>query len=66
MNIRKGLHLIFTLIISVFVASCTEAPREPLRIASSPWPGYEPGCATDRRPYAFVSPATWRDGVFLA
>lgn len=42
MNIRKGLHLIFTLIISVFVASCTEAPREPLRIASSPWPGYEP------------------------
>lgn len=24
------------------LAACTEAPREPLRMASSPWPGYEP------------------------
>lgn len=26
----------------MLISSCSEPPREPLRIASSPWPGYEP------------------------
>lgn len=34
--------LIFTLIVSSVLVSCNDAPRDPLRIASSPWPGYEP------------------------
>lgn len=29
-------------IIIVVLTSCSKAPQEPLRIASSPWPGYEP------------------------
>lgn len=32
------------ILISLFflISSCSEVPQEPLRIASSPWPGYEP------------------------
>lgn len=26
----------------LWIASCSESPPEPLRIVSSPWPGYEP------------------------
>lgn len=38
----KLIKLIFTLIVSSVLVSCNDAPRDPLRIASSPWPGYEP------------------------
>lgn len=30
------------LVVSSILVSCNDVPREPLRIASSPWPGYEP------------------------
>lgn len=36
------LSVIVIFISSLFLQSCHEAPKEPLRIASSPWPGYEP------------------------
>ena len=37
-------RLFFTLIcsFSLLLSGCSEPPVEPLRIASSPWPGYEP------------------------
>jgi len=38
----KKLNLFFICSLSFLLLSCSEAPREPLRIASSPWPGYEP------------------------
>lgn len=38
----KALNVIFILIVSFTLVSCNDAPLEPLRIASSPWPGYEP------------------------
>ena len=32
----------FAACLVIFISGCTEPPQEPLRIASSPWPGYEP------------------------
>jgi NitT/TauT family transport system substrate-binding protein len=40
--IRKILANILAGILTITITACTEAPKEPLRIASSPWPGYEP------------------------
>lgn len=38
-----GLHSRFPILAAVLLlAACSRAPTEPLRIASSPWPGYEP------------------------
>lgn len=34
--------IISILLISISISGCNQAPQEPLRIASSPWPGYEP------------------------
>jgi NitT/TauT family transport system substrate-binding protein len=28
--------------LTILLAACDSAPREPLRVSSSPWPGYEP------------------------
>lgn len=48
MTIARGGWVLWCLRIGVallaagVLASCGEAPSEPLRIASSPWPGYEP------------------------
>lgn len=39
---REKRHLIFILLFSFIIVSCNDAPRDPLRISSSPWPGYEP------------------------
>ena len=44
---RRGFVLCFTpagiaLFVMAMLSSCGKAPSEPLRIASSPWPGYEP------------------------
>jgi len=36
------LLLIPIILVCLFFSSCTQPPQEPLRIASSPWPGYEP------------------------
>lgn len=36
------MKLILIILTSIFITSCSEAPKEPLRVASSPWPGYEP------------------------
>lgn len=41
MNKWTGRKLLLVLF-SLAIFSCSEAPQEPLRIASSPWPGYEP------------------------
>lgn len=38
----KMTNVIFVLAFSFILASCNKAPQAPLRIASSPWPGYEP------------------------
>lgn len=38
----KLLKLVITALTSLIITACTEAPQSPLRIASSPWPGYEP------------------------
>lgn len=35
-------RLTVSILLSCLLASCSEAPPEPLRITSSPWPGYEP------------------------
>ena len=35
-------RVVFTCVSLLLLASCSERPSEPLRIASSPWPGYEP------------------------
>ncbi|MDO9052472.1 MAG: ABC transporter substrate-binding protein [Gallionella sp.] len=48
MTIARGSLVLWCLRTSVallaagVLASCSKAPSEPLRIASSPWPGYEP------------------------
>ena len=35
-------NIVIYLIVLCFLTSCTEPSEEPLRISSSPWPGYEP------------------------
>lgn len=40
-DFRRGMLAAFLLLIP-FLSSCGKEPVEPLRIASSPWPGYEP------------------------
>ncbi|TNC99633.1 MAG: NitT/TauT family transport system substrate-binding protein [Gallionellaceae bacterium] len=35
-------RVVFACVSLLMLASCSERPSEPLRIASSPWPGYEP------------------------
>lgn len=34
--------LVLSGILGLTLTACTDTPKEPLRIASSPWPGYEP------------------------
>lgn len=41
-RVRRIAMLSCALAASLLLSSCTEGPSEPLRIASSPWPGYEP------------------------
>lgn len=38
----KSLIRIASLVVLALVAGCSPPPSEPLRIVSSPWPGYEP------------------------
>jgi NitT/TauT family transport system substrate-binding protein len=38
----KNIYLFLILIVGMLLQGCNEAPKDPLRIASSPWPGYEP------------------------
>lgn len=40
-NLFMGIKVAACLL-TLSLLSCTESPREPLRVASSPWPGYEP------------------------
>ncbi|MBD3671631.1 MAG: ABC transporter substrate-binding protein [Gammaproteobacteria bacterium] len=43
LNISKlSLTGTLVLIASLLLTACSETPRDPLRLASSPWPGYEP------------------------
>lgn len=37
-----GMLGLITALFALTLSGCTDTPREPLRIASSPWPGYEP------------------------
>lgn len=41
-TIRKVIYRITALAALLFLVSCSEPVQEPLRVASSPWPGYEP------------------------
>lgn len=38
---HKAYHLVLIAML-VLLTACIESPNEPLRMASSPWPGYEP------------------------
>lgn len=39
---RQGAIIAMLIAMVTLFSACSEAPREPLRLASSPWPGYEP------------------------
>lgn len=39
---NKTIGFLMAFLFVIIVTGCSEGPREPLRIASSPWPGYEP------------------------
>ena len=43
-KLSRSYYLLLLVIsmVSIVLTSCSQAPQEPLRIASSPWPGYEP------------------------
>lgn len=41
-NLFKGLPALIAALVMFTISACSEAPKDPLRIASSPWPGYEP------------------------
>ena len=38
----KLASLVLSGILGLTLTACTETPKDPIRIASSPWPGYEP------------------------
>lgn len=41
--VKKTINICLTVVLLLFtISACNKAPLEPLSIASSPWPGYEP------------------------
>ena len=41
-RIQHFFKFIFITLVTAFLIACTDAPKEPLKLTSSPWPGYEP------------------------
>ena len=65
-TISTGISSLKLILVSLILSlpACSDAPQEPLRIASSPWPGYEPlylardlGYLDDRKVSLFELPS---------
>ncbi|MCK4710412.1 MAG: ABC transporter substrate-binding protein, partial [Gammaproteobacteria bacterium] len=41
-SLHRLLPVIITILVSILLTACSDAPKTPLRIGSGPWPGYEP------------------------